>query len=290
MAKRVQRYGVTSTVMAALVGLARELVVNTTNNSVHVHDGATVGGFELGRADASNIVEATATNNGAMTTTQVAQLTTNTADIASLDSRVTVNEGDISTLQSDVTGKLDVIGSPVAKRAVSVTAGGQLQQESVSLDTSYAAGAFVIALPGGAATAMLFWQAAAPTGWTKSTANNNKALRVVSGTGGGTGGSVAFTTAFASKTPSGTISNESSHTHGAGSYGVSLQRGRYDDASGDYRPFVAGLADSSGSIGGFETKAVSGTSAAGSAHNHTFTGVAINLAVQYLDVIVCTKD
>ena len=43
---------------------------------------------------------------------------------------------------------------------------------------------------------MLFYQSAAPTGWTKLTTNNNKALRVVSGSGGGTGGSNNFTSAF----------------------------------------------------------------------------------------------
>lgn len=43
-----------------------------------------------------------------------------------------------------------------------------------------------------AGTVMLFYQAAAPTGWTKSTAHNDKALRVVSGTGGGSGGTHAL--------------------------------------------------------------------------------------------------
>lgn len=46
-------------------------------------------------------------------------------------------------------------------------------------------------------TLMLFQQTAAPTGWTKQTTHNDKALRVVSGAAG-SGGSVAFTTAFAS--------------------------------------------------------------------------------------------
>jgi hypothetical protein len=45
-------------------------------------------------------------------------------------------------------------------------------------------------------TSMLFQQTAAPTGWTKSTTHNDKALRLTSGTVG-TGGSVAFSTAMA---------------------------------------------------------------------------------------------
>jgi hypothetical protein len=65
-----------------------------------------------------------------------------------------------------------------------------------------------------AGTALLFYQAAAPTGWTQVTTQNNKALRVVSGTGGGTGGSVAFTTAFASQTPAGSVSTSISAISG----------------------------------------------------------------------------
>ena len=49
---------------------------------------------------------------------------------------------------------------------------------------------------------MLFAQSSAPSGWTKSTSHNNKALRVVSGSGGGSGGSQAFTSAFANRSVS----------------------------------------------------------------------------------------
>jgi hypothetical protein len=55
-------------------------------------------------------------------------------------------------------------------------------------------------------TRLLFQQTAAPTGWTKDTTHNDKALRVVSGTVT-TGGTVAFTTAFASQSVTGTIAN-----------------------------------------------------------------------------------
>jgi len=48
-------------------------------------------------------------------------------------------------------------------------------------------------------TSMLFQQTSAPTGWTKQTTHNDKALRIVTGTVG-TGGSSAFSTALA--TPS----------------------------------------------------------------------------------------
>ena len=46
-------------------------------------------------------------------------------------------------------------------------------------------------------TSMLFQQTSAPTGWTKQTTHNDKALRIVTGSVG-TGGSVAFSTALGS--------------------------------------------------------------------------------------------
>lgn len=64
MAKRVQRYGVSSGVMSTLVGFAREFIVNTTRNSIHVHDGVTAGGYEVMRADAANGALATLSTPG----------------------------------------------------------------------------------------------------------------------------------------------------------------------------------------------------------------------------------
>ena len=69
-------------------------------------------------------------------------------------------------------------------------------------------------VPSGAT--MLFYQSSAPTGWTQVTSQNNKALRVVSGSGGGTGGSSAFTSAFAgSRSISVSGSGSSSGTTGS---------------------------------------------------------------------------
>lgn len=73
--------------------------------------------------------------------------------------------------------------------------------------TVYATQAF----PSG--TLMLFQQTAAPTGWTKQTTHDNKALRVVSGTAG-SGGSTAFTSVFTARTPSGTVSVSGSNSGG----------------------------------------------------------------------------
>ena len=169
-------------------------------------------------------------------------------------------------------------------------------------------------------TKMLFQQTAAPTGWTKDTSHNDKALRITSGTVS-TGGSVAFETAFASQTPAGSISNSVSgstashtlttsqipaHRHllfsnntATGTFGNSNLNSSSSPArqnnglgEGDEKySMMNGSADAtvgrSESVGG------------GSGHTHgagtlavssTFSGTAINLDVQFVDVIICTKD
>lgn len=135
------------------------------------------------------------------------------------------------------------------------------------------------AIPAG--TVMLFWQANAPTGWTKITSQNDKAFRVVSGTGGGTGGSVAFETAFASQTPSGTtdaialtIAQMPAHTHAHGA------------SDG-----VAGLqGGNQGKVGHSGGGTLTGSTGGGATHSHAFTGNSINLDVSYIDIILCSKD
>ena len=61
---------------------------------------------------------------------------------------------------------------------------------------------------------MLFYQSSAPTGWTKSTSHNNKALRVVSGSAS-SGGSNSFTSTFASRSVSVSGSGSASGTTGS---------------------------------------------------------------------------
>ena len=129
-------------------------------------------------------------------------------------------------------------------------------------------------------TAMLFAQTSAPTGWTKSTTHDNKALRVVSGSAS-SGGSVAFTTAFASQAVAGTVGNTTlttaqipAHTHDVyyGSPNAGAGGGPINQVS------TSGSTAATASTGG------------GGSHTHTFTGTAINLAVSYVDVIIATKD
>jgi hypothetical protein len=144
--------------------------------------------------------------------------------------------------------------------------------------------AWTSAAPSGfpSGTVMLFVQTAAPTGWTKSSAHNNKALRVVTGSVS-TGGTVAFTTAFASQAVSGTVGSTTlitsqipSHNHITDVQTVNFgAQAPYAGRGGPQQANQAGLS--------------SGTGGGGS-HNHTFSGTAIDLAVQYVDVIIATKD
>ena len=135
-------------------------------------------------------------------------------------------------------------------------------------------------------TKMMFVQTAAPTGWTKDTTHDNQALRVVSGTAS-TGGSVAFTTAFASKSVAGTVGNTTlttaqipSHTHNTptlfrGAEGAPAGATYFTPARNSLDPTVVWTTTSAGSS---------------DSHNHSFTGTAIDMAVQYVDVIIATKD
>ncbi len=128
-------------------------------------------------------------------------------------------------------------------------------------------------------TKLTFPQASAPTGWTKDTTHNDKALRVVSGTPS-SGGSVAFSTAFASKTPSGTIGDTTLTTDQIPSHVHGLLIGPSDAGSGNLD-----FATSGGAVS-MTTEAAGG----GQSHTHTFSGNAINLAVSFVDVLIATKD
>jgi len=128
-------------------------------------------------------------------------------------------------------------------------------------------------------TVMLFFQAAAPTGWTQVAANNDTAIRMVSGTGGGTGGTVAFETAFASQAVAGTNTGTAiteaqmpAHTHALGSNSISGAGGSVSQTTTDF--------------GDISTKSTGG----GDTHTHTFTGTAIDLDVAYINVIQASKD
>jgi hypothetical protein len=140
---------------------------------------------------------------------------------------------------------------------------------------------------------MTFQQTSAPTSWTKQTTHDNKALRVVTGTAT-PGGSTAFTTVFASRTPTGSVSGTNSsgsvsahtlatpeiptHNHNA----IGFSGGNQVNATGPFgnRAVAVNVGASGSHTHGFTNSTWSGT----------FTGTGMDFAVQYVDVIIASKN
>ncbi len=353
MIKRVQRVGHIKSAADLFLGRARELTVQTTDNAVRVHDGATVGGIELARKDVANVPAATGAVDGKMTASQAGDLSTVKADFTAHDNStnghpVATPSVDGFESAADKT-KLDGIEAlatidqtPAEILADLLTVDGVssgldadlLRGENVTPDStintvvrrdgagrsafadpsaaddaatkgytdaaddigalsaaSALTGAELVAVdqttrkrtttqlianlaPSGpieSGTVMLFFQAAVPTGWTQVTSQNNKAFRVVSGTGGGAAGATGFTSVFgAAKVVGGTAITEAqmpAHTHTTpqGQSGS----GSFDIGSGGAKALSSG----SGTTGGDAT------------HNHT-----LSLDLQYLDIVMGSLD
>ena len=195
----------------------------------------------------------------------------------------------------------------------------------------------------GERSTVLFYNSSAPTGWTKVTTQNNKALRVVSGTGGVSGGSGGtFSAVFASRTPAGTVSGGTAsvtvsgttgstalsvaqiptHLHGLGnhSHGVNdpghshgydrTTQGQDTRSGGDIKYINADRAETDTRGTGISIQGASGPTGdgsnyglAGQGHSHSFSGSgsgsvsgasfsgsALDFAVQYIDVIIASKN
>jgi len=94
MATQLQIRRGTSAQIAAFTGAEGEIVVNTTNDSVHVNDGSTAGGFEMARADLNNVSDTSL--NAALTGNTVSALT-----VTALTTAGVTTTGDISFGDND---------------------------------------------------------------------------------------------------------------------------------------------------------------------------------------------
>lgn len=148
-------------------------------------------------------------------------------------------------------------------------------------------------------TRMLFQQTAAPTGWTKDTTQNDKALRVVSGAVG-SGGSLAFTSAFSSRAFSGSTDTQAQGGSISGTALTIAQMPAHTHSTGFLQNANTATTGSSNRLGQAGTSVYIDTESVGggATHTHTFTGSGhahgvsgtLDMAVTYVDVIIASKD
>lgn len=147
-------------------------------------------------------------------------------------------------------------------------------------------------------TPVIFYQASAPTGWsTPATEYNDRALRIVSGTGAGAFGTNVFTTAFSSKPISanvpvsitGLVANATTidvntmatHAHPV-NLGGNVGTGGPSPAFGTQTKVAPGSVTGNYGNSGGHAHPVSFTNA-----NGPLNGT-IDFSVQYINVIYCT--
>jgi hypothetical protein len=219
-----------------------------------------------------------------------------------------IQAADVPTLNQSTTGSAATL---TTARTLTVGSTGKTFNGSANVEWTLAeigAAPAASAIPSG--TRLLFQQTAAPTGWTKDTTHNDKALRVVSGTAG-SGGSVAFTTAFASKAVSGTVTVSASTGQIAAPVTVgnttltTTQIPSHTHQTNVFTSPVAYPQNAAPNYGPRTGRQVTLATGGGAAHSHpgtggqhnhpvsapaTFSGTAINLAVQYVDLIIASKD
>ena len=209
MAKLLKLRRGTTTQHASFTGAEGEVTIDTTKDTAVVHDGSQAGGRPLAREDLNNV-------SG---TTVLGRINTNTLNASKIV--------DGSITNAKVSSSAAIAGTKISpnfgSQTVQTTGSsafptqGQSDNSTKVATTAYVRTAITEAKPFPTGTKMLFQQTSAPSGWTKVTTHNNKALRVVSGTAG-TGGSNAFTNTLASRG----ITANSGNTTAGGNVSVSV--------------------------------------------------------------------
>ena len=297
---------------------------NGSTNTVLAYNGAQYG---LLTANSNNlIIKSGATTALTFTGANVAVAGTLTADLAdnSIDSEHYVDGSiDLAHISSEAVDEDNLYISNAGSNGqfLSKQTGnnGGLTWATVSSEDF---------IPNG--SVMAFFQAAAPSGWTKVTSQNNKVLRVVSGNGGGTGGTWATSSGVTSSEVAAHVHTSAAHTH----TGASHSHGGGNFAAANHTLSTAQLAShshgmvirnnantgSSPSVNNQQGHPQGGsertTSAAGGggAHSHGMSGNTAAAtpgaggsttpgntgsanahshtisAPQYIDVIICSKD
>lgn len=145
-------------------------------------------------------------------------------------------------------------------------------------------------------TKIVFFQATCPTGWTQDATQNNKALRIVSGTGAGTGGTTAFSTVFASRTPAGTVGDTAISISQMPLHGHPMRLSIENTSSSNLAGGImlndtntSSFAAFTGAVSDSQGQQIGGTGG-GNTHTHSFTGTPMDFDVLRIDVIICTRD
>jgi hypothetical protein len=327
------------TITATLSGNATTATTATTANAVAANSVAlgtdTTGNYvAVGAVSGTGLSGSSSSEGGTFTVTSNATNANTASTIVARDGSGNFSAGTITAaLTGNVTGNVTgSSGSTTGNAATAtkwattrtITLTGDVTSSATNIDGSgnVSIGTTLAASGFDAGTLMLFQQTAAPTGWTKQTTHNNKALRVVTGSAS-SGGSSAFTTAFGTPSVSGTvglsgapdagnlavsisgsISNTTLSTSQMPSHSHSTNLRRYVNEAG------GGTQDSFNYFN--DTVAINkGTNSTGSSgshnHGHNLSGTQTgapgvgNLAgslssatasinVQYVDLIIAAKD
>jgi hypothetical protein len=184
----------------------------------------------------------------------------------------------------------DLLGVPFFSPAANYAANNPVnyQGQLYSAKAAVPAGAWNPAqwnaIGGGVPTGavMLFYMAAAPTGWTQVTTQNDKALRVVSGAGGVTGGSSSFSSVMAqtvvgSTTITTSIMPAHFHTFGNGAYSTF--------GIGNFGTGGQSVPQTGTDFSIFAYIANTDNNGGSGSHNHT-----INMNLAYIDIIIASKN
>jgi len=280
-----------------------------SGSTVNIANGQTKAVYMDGAGSGAKVVDAFASFGvGALN-----GLTFPTSDGSNGQVIQTNGSGTLSFATVDLSTKANIAsptftGTPAAPTASAGTNTTQLAT------TAFVTTAVAALLPSG--TSMLFQQTNAPTGWTKQTTHNDKALRIVTGTVG-TGGSVAFSTALGSgaTVAGGSVSgNPGSNLSVSISGSISsttLSLSQIPSHSHSFtNPNTSGgnpILDGGGSFVNSTGNANTGNAGGGGSHNHghnlsgSMSGniTAGNLAVgastaainvNYVDFIIANKD
>jgi len=116
--------------------------------------------------------------------------------------------------------------------------------------------------------------------------HNDKALRVVTGTGGGSGGSTAFTSVFSASRTVPLVDHNHSITDPGHAHGLNFNYIVRGDAGGGETP-------GGGGRGIYDNLAVNNNTTGitiNNASNTQATGNTMDFAVQYIDIILCSKN